>query len=208
MRLIFTLLVLANLALAAAAWLISSKPNPDAGLLTRQINADKVRIIAPPASAPARSACLEWGTFSDAELAGARRELERLGLTSRVSEARVPVVAEWWVFIPPLASRDEVDRRLAELTGQGIAEYYAVEGEGPMRNAISLGIFRSEAAANAYLRALRERGVRSARVGRREHRVTQTAFLLREPDARVSAQLAGLAERFPGSELKALDCPG
>jgi len=208
MRLIFTLLVLANLALAAAAWLISSKPNPDAALLTRQINADQVRIIAPPASAPARSACLEWGTFSDAELAGARRELERLGLTSRASEARVPVVAGWWVFIPPLASQDEVDRRLAELTGQGIAEYYAVEGEGPMRNAISLGIFRSEAAANAYLRALRERGVRSARVGRREHRVTQTAFLLREPDARVSAQLAGLAERFPGSELKALDCPG
>jgi hypothetical protein len=206
MRLLFILLVLANLALAAAAWLLSSKPNPDAALLDQQINAEKVRII--PAPAPARSACLEWGTFSDAELGGARRELERLGLAVRASETRVPVVAEWWVFIPPLASRAEVDRRLAELTGQGITEYYAVEGEGPMRNAISLGIFRSEAAANTFLLGLSERGARGARVGRREHRVTQTAFLLREPDARASAQLVALADRFPGSELKATDCPG
>ena len=76
-----------------------------------------------------------------------------------------------------------------------------------MRNAISLGIFRSEEAANEFLRRLRERGVLAARVGSREHRVTQTAFLLREADPRVSAQLAALGERFPGGELKTLDCP-
>jgi len=207
MRLLFTVLVLANLVLAAAGLLLSSKPNPDAALLAQQLNADKVRIIAPPPPPPSRTACLEWGSFSEAEVAAARRELERLGLAPRASETRVPVVAGWWVFIPPQANRAEVDRRLAELTALGITDYFAVESEGPMRNAISLGIFRSEEAANAFLGGLRERGVRAARVGNREHRVVQTAFLLREPTPRGSAQLAALADRFPGSELKALDCP-
>jgi hypothetical protein len=208
MRLVFTVLVLANLALAAYALLLSGQRNPDAALLEQQLNADKVRIIPPPPPAPRRSACLEWGTFSDVELAAARRELERLGLAQRAAESRVPVVAGWWVFIPPQASRVEVDRRIAELTALGVTDYFAVEGESSMRNAISLGIFRSEEAAGEFLRGLQARGVRLARMGSREHRVTQTVFVLREPNAQVSAQLAALASRFPGSELRALsDCP-
>jgi hypothetical protein len=119
------------------------------------------------------------------------------------------VVAGWWVFIPPQASRVEVDRRIAELTALGVTDYFAVEGESSMRNAISLGIFRSEEAAAEFLRGLQARGVRLARMGSREHRVAQTAFVLREPSAQVSAELAALASRFPGSELRALnDCPG
>jgi hypothetical protein len=208
MRLVFTVLVLANLALAAYALLLSDRRSPDAALLEQQLNADKVRIIPPPPPAPRRSACLEWGTFSDVELSAARRELERLGLMQRASESRVPVVAGWWVFIPPQASRVEVDRRIAELTALGVTDYYAVEGESAMRNAISLGIFRSEEAAGEFLRGLQARGVRLARMGSREHRVTQTVFVLREPSAQVSAQLAALASRFPGSELRAVsDCP-
>jgi hypothetical protein len=77
-----------------------------------------------------------------------------------------------------------------------------------MRNAISLGIFKSEEAASKYLETLRDKGVRSARVGPREHRVTQTAFLVRNPDPAISARMAELTTRFPGSELKAKDCPG
>jgi hypothetical protein len=207
MRLLFTVLLLANLALAAYALLFSDQPGPDAALLRQQVNADQVRIIPQPPPPARRGACLEWGTFSDVELPPVRRDLERLGLVQRATESRVPVVAGWWVFIPPQASRVEVDRRIAELIALGVTDYYVVEGEGPMRNAISLGIFRSEEAANDFLRGLQARGVRSARVGAREHRVTQTAFLLRDPSPQVSAQLAALAGRFPGSELRALDCP-
>jgi hypothetical protein len=208
MRLLFIVLVLANLALAAYALLFSGERGPDAKLLEQELNADQVRIIPPPPPAPRRSACLGWGTFSDVELPAARRELDRLGLAQRAAEARVPVVAGWWVFIPPQASRVEVDRRIAELTALGVTDYYAVEGESPLRNAISLGIFRSEEAAIGFLRRLQARGVRLAQMGSREHRVTQTALVLREPNAQISAQLAALATRFPGSELRARnDCP-
>ena len=196
-------------SLAGYALMFSGRPNPDSSLLAQQVNADKVRIIPPPAPTPRRTACLQWGTFSEADLPAARRELEQLGTAARASEARVPVIANWWVFIPPQSSRADVDRKLGELQALGVTDYYAIEGEGPMRNAISLGVFRSEEAANDFLRALQERGVRSARVGNREHRMTQTAFFVREPDPRLSTQLAALATRFPGSELRALpECPG
>jgi hypothetical protein len=76
-----------------------------------------------------------------------------------------------------------------------------------MQFAISLGIFRSEDAAGNYLDWLRQKGVRSARVGNREHHLTLTAVRVRDPDAQAAARLAELHTQFPGSELKALDCP-
>jgi len=209
MRLLFALLLLANLALAAYALLTPPKVSPDAGLLKSQVNAEKIRIVPPRPAVPVarRSACIEWGAFSANELPPARAAIDGLGLGDRVSTIDVQAVAGWWVFIPPLAGRAEVDRKIAELQEIGVTEYYAVEGETDMRNAISLGIFRSEEAANKFLAGLRAKGVRSARVGERQHRVTQTAFLVRNPDAQISARMAELTARFPGSELKAMDCP-
>jgi sporulation related protein len=118
----------------------------------------------------------------------------------------VQTVVGFWVYIPPVETRTEVDRKIAELRKLGIEEYYAVESQGPMRNAISLGIFRTEEAAAAYLERLRDKGVRSARAGSREHRVTQTVLVVHEPDVALTAKLADLRPQFPGSELKALQC--
>jgi hypothetical protein len=210
MRVLFALLVVANLALAAYALFAPDKPSPDARLLDSQLNADKIRIVPPrPAVLPSRQrACIEWGTFSAAELPAARDAIAALDLGARVTTAEVQAVAGWWVYVPPLKNKVEVDRRIAELSEQGVDEYFAVESGGEMRNAISLGIFKSEEAASKYLETLRDKGVRSARVGPREHRVTQTAFLVRNPDPAISARMAELTTRFPGSELKAKDCPG
>ncbi len=210
MRVLFALLVVANLALAAYALFVPDKPSPDAGLLDSQLNADKIRIVPPrPAVVPSRQrACIEWGAFSAAELPAARDAIGALDLGTRVSAVEVQAIAGWWVYVPPLKNKAEVDRKIAELSEQGVDEYFAVETGGEMRNAISLGIFKSEEAANKYLQTLRDKGVRSAEVGLREHRVTQTAFLVRSPDPATSARMAELTTRFPGSELKAKDCPG
>lgn len=210
MRALFAALVIANLLLAAYALLTPEPRSPDAGLLNSQLNADKIRIVPPrPVVVPSsQGACIEWSAFSAAELPVARDAIGALGLGPRVSTVEVQVVAGWWVYIPPLKSRAEVERRIAELAERGVNEYYAVESAGEMRNAISLGIFKSEEAANNYLQTLRSKGVRSAEVGRRDHRVTRTAFLVRNPDPAASARMAELATRFPGSELKAKDCPG
>jgi hypothetical protein len=208
MRALFTLLLAANLALAAYLLLAPQQPSMDSRAVPGQINADQIQVIPPRPAAPARTAaCIQWGSFAEAELGGVRQALAGMALAERVIEVSVPVVAAWWVYIPPLPDRPAVDAAVRALQDAGVEEYYVVDAEGPARNAISLGIFRSEDSALAFLQSVQARGVRTARMGSREHRVTQTAMVLRDPDEQVSARLAELAQRFPGSELRAVDCP-
>jgi hypothetical protein len=208
MKVLLYILLAANLVLLGYSFFGPSHVSPDAELLHQQINPDKVRIIAPkPLVVPvAKSACLEWGPFGAADLKAAQSAIDALQPAIPVTQRDVQTVVGFWVYIPPLDSRTEVDRKIAELRKLGIEEYYAVESQGPMRNAISLGIFKTEEAANAYLERVREKGVRSARAGSREHRVTQTMLLVHEPDIALTAKLADLKQQFPGTELKALQC--
>jgi hypothetical protein len=208
MRILFYVLLVANLALLGYAWFGTQHGSPDAELLNQQINPEQVLIIPPkPLVVPiAKVACLEWGPFGTGDLKAAQAALDALQPEVPVSQREVQTVVGFWVYIPPMETRTEVDRKIAELRKLGIEEYYAVESQGPMRNAISLGIFRTEEAATAYLERLRDKGVRSARAGSREHRVTQTVLVVHEPDVALTAKLAELRSQFPGSELKALRC--
>jgi hypothetical protein len=209
MKALFTLLLLVNLALAAYTLLAPRQAALDAAALPGQINADQIQVIPPRPAAPVQpAACIQWGSFAEAELEGVRRALVGAALGERAIETSVPVVAGWWVYIPPRPDRQAIDAAVRSLQAAGVDEYYVVDAEGPTRNAISLGIFKSEESALAFLLAVQAKGVRTARVGPREHRVTQTAMVLRDPDAQVSARLAQLALGFPGSELRAIDCPG
>lgn len=208
MRLLFYILLAANLVLLGVVWLRPPQTSPDADLLNQQIKPEKVRIIAArPLVAPTiKTACLEWGPFGTGEVKPAQSALEALQPDIAISQREVQTVVGFWVYIPPLDTRSEVDHKIAELRKLGVEEYYAVESQGPMRNAISLGIFKTEEAANAYLERLRDKGVRSARAGSREHRVTQTVLVVHEPDVALTAKLAELRLQFPGTELKALQC--
>jgi len=89
-----------------------------------------------------------------------------------------------------------------------VTEFFVVQDAGPWRNAISLGIFRTEEGAQTFLAGLRKRGVRSAIVARRENFLKQVAFYLREPSEAAVAQLTIIQQEFPGSEIKAGPCPG
>jgi len=208
MRLLFYVLLAANIVLLGVVWLRPPQTSPDADLLNQQIKPEKVRIIAArPLVAPTiKTACLEWGPFGTGEVKPAQSALEALQSDIAITQREVQTVAGFWVYIPPLETRSEVDHKIAELRKLGVEEYYAVESQGPMRNAISLGIFKTEEAANAYLERLRDKGVRSARAGSREHRVTQTVLVVHEPDVALTAKLAELRLQFPGTELKALQC--
>jgi len=208
MRLLFYVLLAANVVLLGVVWLRPPQTSPDADLLNQQIKPENVRIIAArPLVAPTiKTACLEWGPFGTGEVKPAQSALEALQSDIAITQREAQTFAGFWVYIPPLDTRSEVDHKIAELRKLGVEEYYAVESQGPMRNAISLGIFKTEEAANAYLERLRDKGVRSARAGSREHRVTQTVLVVHEPDVALTAKLAELRLQFPGTELKALQC--
>lgn len=219
MRAIFLLLLAVNLAwFAWTRYYAESEPASDPQPLGRQIAPEKIRIIGGaelarlPAAKPgpgtvqpqAVAACVEWGGFALAEAPRAEQALEPLALGARLAQNRTEETAGWWVFIPPQGSRPAAMKKTVELKAFGVDDYFVVQDEGRMRWAISLGVFRSEDAANSRLEALRARGVRSAQTGERDTQVAKIWFQVRGAEASLQARLRDLAQGFPGTELR--DC--
>jgi len=215
MRWVFFVLLAANLGLAAYAYVRERMPNPDAQILAQQMDADQIRIVAPrpvPAPAPVAAApvagvCIEWGNFGAADLPKAQAALDGIAFGERIRRVEVSVPTSYWIYIPPLKSKADMDRKSNELKERGVIEYSPILEPGRWRYAIALGVFRNEDGARKHLAMLRGKGVRSAQIGEREQRVTQSAFLLRDPTAEQSAQLVSLKTGFPGSDVRAADCP-
>jgi hypothetical protein len=215
MRALFLLLLLANLAFYA--WSRYGPPTEavDPAPAARPIEPDKLKLVAPaalPAPAPAAKkpvpsavSCLEWGSFTLADAPRAEQALEPLALGPKLAQRRTEEVAGWWVFMPPQGSRQAAVRKAAELKTLGVAEYFIVQEEGEYRWALSLGVFRSEEAAQARLAALRAQGVRTARVGPRETVVPKIWLQVKSVDAPLQARLKEIARQVDGSELR--DCP-
>lgn len=216
MRLVFLFLVLANIAL----YVWSRGEATDSTAPARQIEPHKLKVIAPadlpkpaplakkppPAPAPTPSvACMEWGSFPVAEVPRYEKALEPLGLGERLAQRRTEELAGWWVYIPSQRNRQGAVRKAAELKKLGIDEFFIVQEEGEHRWALSLGVFRSEEAAQSHLAALRARGVRTARVGARETLVPKIWLQVKSVDAPLAARLKEIAAQVEGSELK--NCP-
>jgi hypothetical protein len=210
-RALFLLLVLANLAFYAWSRYGAPVDAADPAPLSRQIEPEKLKVIAPadlppvPAAkkpAPATVACMEWGSFAPADTARAEQALEPLALGARLAQRRTEEVAAWWVFIPPQGSRQSALKKAAELKDLGVGEYFIVQDDSEHRWAVSLGVFRSEEAAQARLVALRAQGVRSARVGPRETVVPKVWLQVKNVDAPLQARLKEITRQVEGSELR------
>ena len=218
MRVVFLLLVLANIAFFAwSRHFPAQGANP--AMLARQDEPDKLKIVPPsappapavpavPPSPPPKPApvslngCLEWGSFTLADYPRAEKALEPLGLASRLAPRRTEEIASWWVFIPPQGNRQGALRKAAELRALGIGDYFIVADEGDFRWSLSLGIFRSQEAAQARLGALREQGVRSAVVGSRETVVAKVWLQVKGIDSALESRLREIAGQVEGSELR------
>ena len=135
----------------------------------------------------------------------AEQALESLGLGARVAQRRSEEQAGWWVFIPPQVNRQSALRKAAELKELGVEDYFVVQEDGAYRWALSLGVFRTEEAAQARLAVVRGQGVRTARVGARETVVPKVWLQVKGVDAPLQLRLKEIARQVEGSELK--DCP-
>ena len=213
MRTLFLLLVLANVAFYA--WWRYGPPADaaDPAPLSRQIEPEKLKVIAPadlpPVSiakkTPVATACMEWGSFTVADVPRAEQALQPLALGARVAQRRTEEVAGWWVYIAPQGNRQAALKKATELRNLGVEQYFIVQDEGEHQWALSLGVFRSEEAAQAHLASLRNQGVRSARVGTRDTVVPKVWLQVKSVDAPLQARLKEIARQMEGSELK--DCP-
>jgi hypothetical protein len=224
-RLLFLALILANLAFFAYAQ-FAGESAMRAQVTQLEVGPERIKVIkasgksapdrakpAPAAKGPAErtaavpAACVEWGVFAGPGVARADTALARLELPQDRVERTVTDAGGFWVYVPPLKTKSETDRKIGELKALGVNDFFVVQESAQWRNAISLGIFRTDEAAQGFLAKLKERGVRSAVAERRENFLKQTVFLVREPDEATVARLAALQQEFPASELKAMSCP-
>lgn len=219
MRTVFLLLLLANLAFFAYGSMVRERAQAHLPVGHLQLHPEKIRLITPgdkpPAAAkkPAASApalpvaCLEWGALAGADVGRADAAIAALNLTESRVRRTVLDAGGYWVYLPPAKGKTQLERNIGELSALGVTDYFVVQDPAPWRNAISLGIFKTEEAATGFLAALQARGVKSAVVGRRENFLRQVAYFVREPDEATVARLAELQREFPGTQLKAVPCP-
>jgi len=219
-RPLFLLLLAANLGFFAwTRFLAPQDPAVNRQPLTQQLEPRKLRIVterelakaptpqparpkpAAPAPESARIACLEWGSFSPADATRAAQRLEPLALGARLAQYRGEETASWWVHMPPQGSRAAALRKAAELKQLGVEDYFILQDAGPLRWALSLGVFSTEDAAKAHLQALREKGVRTAIIDRRDTRVPKAWFQVRGVDAPLQEKLRAISQDFEGATL-------
>jgi len=223
LRAAFLALVLLNVAFFAwSRYLAPTDATADPQPLERQISPEKLKVVAPPelpapapaaaarpapaptlaAAAPVAFKCLEWGSFTLTDAPRAEKALEPFALGPRLAQRRTEESAGWWVFIPPQPNRASALKKAAELKALAVDDYFIVQEEGPNRWALSLGVFRTEDAAQARLSALRNQGVRSAQLGARETTVPKVWLQVKDVDAPLAARLKDVARTIDGSDLR------
>jgi hypothetical protein len=191
--------------------------------LLKQLNADKLVIIpaekannvsAATAAAAAASAakaapealaCLEIGSFVLADARRFETQLAPLNLGDRQSRRNLPgtEVSSYIVYIPPQGSKEAADKKAGELRGLGVTNYFVMSDSSPLRWGISLGVFKTEGAAQNQLAMLMKQGVRSARVAPRMSGSKLLGFQFRDVDAALKARLEQISTGFPNAETHA-----
>jgi len=230
MRALVFLLILANLFFFAwTEGYFGASADHDALRLQQQLLADQISIVArdePPVSEvkapvveakiekPARlpekkapEACLLLSDLPVAEMVRIERLLADKFDLFRASRTMSNGSGSFWVFIPPLASKQDAERKASELKALRVPEFFIVQEPGPNRFAISLGIFSSKEAASERLAELREKGVRSAKVGERDVKPASGSLEIQGPEAQVDGVRQALSAAVPKTKIAVCMAP-
>ncbi|MET0322369.1 MAG: SPOR domain-containing protein [Duganella sp.] len=149
-------------------------------------------------------ACVEIGSFVLADARRFEARLAPLELGDRQSRRNLPgtEVSSYIVHIPPQASKEAADRKAAEVRALGVTNYYVISDNSPLRYGVSLGVFKTEGAAQNQLAMLVKQGVRSARITPRMSGSRQLAFQFRDVNPQVKATLDRIRADFPNTDLR------
>jgi len=215
MRLLFLMLLLINIAAIGYIRFAERRAGADDQAALLQINPDKVKLLK-PATAPAgdtqkssslpaaQRACLEWGTFSPDDSPRVAAALTALQPPLKVSQRQSDDT--YWVHIPSLRTRADALNTASQLKARGVGNSFVVQDRDPANFAISLGEFKNEAGASAYLAELAQKGVRSAVISPRAMKTT--TFIIDDPGDALASRITQLTSDFPTARLTAVSCTG
>ena len=159
-----------------------------------------------PAPRPAPATCVQTGPFSAADARRFESRIAALALGSRETRIDVPFqeITSRLVYLPPNGGREGAQRRIADLKERGIDNYFIMQGDTPLRYAVSLGVFKTDGAAQKLVAELQKKGVRGVRVLPRGPQGTRPAYQYRGLEPALRQRLAGIADNFEGGALR--DC--
>lgn len=152
--------------------------------------------------------CVEIGWFDDEEEArSVPQSFPAIPVDAKVFQIEQPLTAYHWIILPPFSSRTAAQERFSELQRAGVDSYLVTRG--PQENAISLGLFRSRAAAQTVLAQRQAQGLnaRLASFPRNQIRYGLVFEVGREPGERLlEAAADGFDNRFESVSMG--DCEG
>ena len=135
-------------------------------------------------------ACLAYDGMTQQQAdALAEQALAERGET-RLEHSQERSPSGWWVRLPPAASREAAGRKVNELRALDVNDYFVLQEPGPNQFAISLGLFRTEAAAQQHLAVLQSKRIRGASITPR-HSIVHRVEVRGQP-----AVLEALADRL------------
>lgn len=196
MRTLLLILLFANVVLLAASrgWLgadvrravLPEQREPERA--QQQLAPERIHVLT-PSELRAPVACIELAPLAGDDADKLAPRLNALGARATVRPAADAL--SYMVHVPPYPTKAEADRAAADLKARGIGDLQVLPADaGPLRNAISLGVFKTEDAANTQLATLKARGVTNARITARP-----------VPNAHAIVDVRGL----PGDALGKLD---
>ena len=228
LKIIFWLLLLANAALFAMqkgylGALYSDGREP--ARIGRQLQPDKIRMTAaenPPAAAAtslasaalapavtaadlAPVACTEVGNFSAAEARRFSSQLAERMPAIKFVRRETQEVASHMVYLPSLGSKEAADAKADEVRRLGISDFFVIQDASPLRYGISLGIFKTDEAAQKQVASLAKRGLSGAKVGTRSVSSSKVAFQLRDLGGDNRLAFDKIKLDFPAQEVRS--CP-
>ena len=161
------------------------------GAAEEEAEAEEAPAPAPSAPATPAYACLETEAFAAPDARRFETRLARLELGARQMRLAVPYqeVTSHLVYLPPNGGKEGAERRVAELRERGISDYFIMQGDSPMRWAVSLGAFKTEASARTLAAELAKKGVQGVRVLPRGPQSNQFAYRFRDIDAPTRARI-------------------
>lgn len=157
---------------------------------------------APEAALPV--ACTEVGPLSASDDRHFESRIAKLELGQRQTKTTVPYqeVTSRLVYIPSQGSKEAAERKAQELRALGVTNFFIINGDSPYKYGISLGLFKSQASAEAMLATLNRQGVRSARIAPRGPMSERTVYQFRGIDAGTRAKIVKLADRYDTAEVR------
>lgn len=200
-RLFFYLLLLANLVVWvwSAGYLGGRDSGREPERLAKQLDPGRLKarvgdLPAEPVAVPApvsllAGSCRRTGSMGNLEAdALAKRIVAAGGSAALTSVDEV----SYWVFVPAIDGKS-ADKDIAVLRKSGFKEFSVVSEEGPNLNAVSLGKYATEEAAQEKMARLTRNGIKSAKIATLTKSTGQAQLLVRGAPAILDKTLAGIA---------------